>query len=50
MTTQTTEVTEATEAIQATPRTGGQLIVEQLVAQDIKHVFCVPGETFFSRF
>jgi|AntAceMinimDraft_1070359.scaffolds.fasta_scaffold03767_8 acetolactate synthase-1/2/3 large subunit len=48
MTTQTTEVTEATEAIQATPRTGGQLIVEQLVAQDIKHVFCVPGESFLA--
>ena len=30
------------------PRTGGQLIVEQLVAQDVQHVFCVPGESFLA--
>ncbi len=31
-----------------TPKTGGQLIVEQLVAQEAKHVFCVPGESFLA--
>lgn len=30
------------------PRSGGQLIVEQLVAQDVQHVFCVPGESFLA--
>ena len=30
------------------PRTGGQLIVEQLVVQDVQHVFCVPGESFLA--
>jgi acetolactate synthase I/II/III large subunit len=29
-------------------RTGGELIVAQLVAQDVKHVFCVPGESFLA--
>lgn len=29
-------------------RTGGQLIVEQLVAQGADHVFCVPGESFLA--
>ena len=31
-----------------TPKTGGQLIVEQLVAQEATHVFCVPGESFLA--
>lgn len=29
-------------------KTGGQLVVEQLAAQDVKHVFCVPGESFLA--
>ena len=29
-------------------RTGGQLIVDQLVAQGVEHVFCVPGESFLA--
>ena len=33
---------------QVRPRTGGQLIVDQLVAQDVDHVFCVPGESFLA--
>lgn len=32
----------------AMPRTGGQLIVDQLVAQGVKQVFCVPGESFLA--
>ncbi len=32
----------------ATVRTGGQLIVDQLVAQGVEHVFCVPGESFLA--
>jgi len=30
------------------PRTGGQLIVDQLVAQGADHVFTVPGESFLA--
>lgn len=33
---------------QVRPRTGGQLIVDQLVAQGVDHVFCVPGESFLA--
>lgn len=29
-------------------RTGGQLIVDQLVAQGVDHVFCVPGESYLA--
>ena len=29
-------------------RSGGQLIVDQLVAQGVKQVFCVPGESFLA--
>ncbi|AWB33660.1 thiamine pyrophosphate-binding protein [Orrella marina] len=29
-------------------RTGGQLIVDQLVKQGVDHVFCVPGESFLA--
>ena len=31
-----------------TQRTGGQLIVESLVAQGVAHVFCVPGESYLA--
>jgi acetolactate synthase-1/2/3 large subunit len=30
------------------PRTGGQILVDQLVAQGVKHAFCVPGESYLA--
>lgn len=30
------------------PRTGGQILVGQLVSHGVKHVFCVPGESFLA--
>lgn len=39
-------MTHSTHA--GTQRTGGQLIVDQLVAQGVDHVFCVPGESFLA--
>ncbi len=35
-------------ANQSVARTGGQLIVDQLVAQGVDHVFTVPGESFLA--
>jgi acetolactate synthase I/II/III large subunit len=32
----------------ASPRTGGQLVVDCLLAQGVEHVFCVPGESFLA--
>ncbi|WP_158803440.1 thiamine pyrophosphate-binding protein [Acidisoma sp. L85] len=32
----------------AAPRTGGQLVVDCLLAQGVEHVFCVPGESFLA--
>jgi acetolactate synthase-1/2/3 large subunit len=29
-------------------RSGGQILVDQLVAQGVEHVFCVPGESFLA--
>ncbi len=29
----------------ANSRTGGQILIDQLVAQGAEHVFCVPGES-----
>ena len=29
-------------------RTGGQILVDQLVAQGVRHVFCVPGESYLA--
>jgi acetolactate synthase I/II/III large subunit len=29
-------------------RTGGQILVDQLVAQGVEHVFCVPGESYLA--
>src|SRR5690349_22146284 len=29
-------------------RTGGEILVDQLVAQGVKHVFCVPGESYLA--
>ena len=30
------------------PRSGGQILVDQLVAQGTDHVFCVPGESYLA--
>src|SRR3712207_2516417 len=30
------------------PRTGGQILVDQLVAQGVDHLFCVPGESYLA--
>jgi acetolactate synthase-1/2/3 large subunit len=29
-------------------RTGGQILVDQLVAQGVEHIFCVPGESYLA--
>jgi acetolactate synthase-1/2/3 large subunit len=29
-------------------RTGGQILVDQLVIQGTQHVFCVPGESYLA--
>src|SRR6476660_6950190 len=29
-------------------RTGGEILVDQLIAQGVKHVFCVPGESYLA--
>ena len=39
----TTQAPLATE-----PRTGGEILVGQLVAHGVKHVFCVPGESYLA--
>src|SRR3546814_10399950 len=30
------------------PRLGGHILVDQLLAQGVKHVFCVPGESYLA--
>ncbi|WP_353153101.1 thiamine pyrophosphate-binding protein [Pollutimonas bauzanensis] len=30
------------------PRMGGHILVDQLIAQGVKHVFCVPGESYLA--
>jgi acetolactate synthase I/II/III large subunit len=30
------------------PRTGGQILVDQLAAQDVERVYCVPGESYLA--
>jgi acetolactate synthase I/II/III large subunit len=32
----------------AHPRPGGQILIDQLVIQGVKHIFCVPGESFLA--
>jgi len=32
----------------ASSRTGGQILVDQLVAQGVDHLFCVPGESYLA--
>ena len=32
----------------ANSRTGGQILIDQLVAQGAEHVFCVPGESYLA--
>ena len=29
-------------------RTGGEILVDQLLAQDVRHAFCVPGESYLA--
>ena len=29
-------------------RTGGEILVDQLVAHGVRHVFCVPGESYLA--
>src|ERR1700727_4102039 len=29
-------------------RTGGQILIDQLVIQGVKHIFCVPGESYLA--
>jgi acetolactate synthase I/II/III large subunit len=30
------------------PRTGGQILIDQLLIQGVQHVFCVPGESYLA--
>ncbi len=30
------------------PRTGGQLLVDQLVIQGVEHIYCIPGESYLA--
>ena len=32
----------------AAPRTGGEILVDQLVTQGVERVFCVPGESYLA--
>ena len=32
----------------ANSRTGGQILVDQLVTQGVQHIFCVPGESYLA--
>ena len=31
-----------------TPRTGGRILVDQLLAHGVEHLFCIPGESFLA--
>ena len=35
-------------ALGATLRSGGQILVDQLVAQEVERVYCVPGESYLA--
>src|ERR1700728_1227962 len=35
-------------ALSATLRSGGQILVDQLVAQGVERVYCVPGESYLA--
>ncbi len=37
-----------TASAQAARRSGGRILVDQLVAQGVTHLFCVPGESFLA--
>jgi acetolactate synthase I/II/III large subunit len=30
------------------PRTGGEILVDQLITQGVERVFCVPGESYLA--
>jgi acetolactate synthase-1/2/3 large subunit len=32
----------------ASPRSGGQILIDQLVVQGVGHVYCVPGESYLA--
>jgi acetolactate synthase-1/2/3 large subunit len=34
--------------VKPTPRTGGQILVDQLVAQGVERVYCIPGESYLA--
>ena len=36
------------DQLEARRRTGGQILVDQLVAQGVEHLFCVPGESYLA--
>jgi acetolactate synthase-1/2/3 large subunit len=36
------------DQLEARRRTGGQILVDQLVAQGVEHFFCVPGESYLA--
>ena len=36
------------KTITLTPRTGGQILVQQLITHGVKQLFCVPGESYLA--
>lgn len=38
----------ANSVASALPRLGGHILVDQLLAHGVKHVFCVPGESYLA--
>ena len=36
------------DATKTNARTGGQILVDQLAIQGVRHVFCVPGESYLA--
>ncbi|HNE72032.1 MAG TPA: thiamine pyrophosphate-binding protein, partial [Giesbergeria sp.] len=38
----------SSETTPTLPRTGGQILVDQLVLHGVQHIFCVPGESYLA--
>ena len=38
----------SSETSPSAPRTGGQILVDQLVLHGVQHIFCVPGESYLA--
>jgi len=38
----------SSEPTPTTQRTGGQILVDQLVLHGVRHIFCVPGESYLA--